>query len=82
MRIVQYKLESEDHASYLKQYKNTRFTWIALSFLTLVAMGLEIAWDILIEHNNHDKNKMPKYLLGISFSCLSIQFAVYTMLIY
>lgn len=82
MQIVQLKLESEDHATFFKQFKKAKMTWIVLSLLTMVAMGLEIAWNMQIEHNNHDTNKMPEHLLYISLSCLSIQMIVYSILIY
>ncbi len=50
--------------------------------LSIVAMGFEIAWNMNMELNNNDNNKMPSYLLVLSVCCLSIQLVVYTMLIY
>ena len=82
MRIVQFKLECVDHASYFTKLRRVRIAWIVLSLLAMIAMGLEITWNVLIEKNNHDTNKMPGYLLSISLACLSIQLVVYSVLIF
>ena len=49
MKTVQIKLESEDYSQYDKQSNKARIKWIALSSFNFVAIGLEIAWNILFE---------------------------------
>ena len=51
MRIVQFKLESEDHASYKKLLIKSKIKWIFLSTLTFTAMGLFISWFIIVYYS-------------------------------
>jgi hypothetical protein len=79
MRVVQIKLESDDHVSYKKKFIKAKIKWILISILSLIAMGLEIAWDILAIKKDKDNHLIVFY---ISASCLFLQLIVYAVLIY
>ena len=78
MRVVQIKLESDDHVSYNKKFIKAKIKWILISILSLIAMGLEIAWDILAIKKDKDNH----LIVYISASCLFLQLIVYAVLIY
>ena len=45
-------------------------------------MGFDLAWNIEVERNKQDTQKIPKDLLFLSVTCLSIELVIYIMLIY
>jgi hypothetical protein len=57
-------------------------TFVVLSLLSLVALGFDLAWNIEVEGNKQDTEKISKNLLFLRVTCLSIELVIYIMLIY